>query len=136
MTDYVTLRNDGDTKKKVNNITKENYKQLQLIASRREQKKTKKTLSSRSFALTIIIIIIIILSENQRPITCLNNMYKWFTSCPLAPMDQHLDRYGLMEGQQRGAKSGCFNTMDNLLIDSGSNAGLPERQTEFKHGMD
>ena len=51
-------------------------------------------------------------------------------------MDQHLDRYGLMEGQQRGAKSGCFNTMDNLLIDSGSNAGLPERQTEFKHGMD
>ena len=48
MTDYVTLRNDGDTKKKVNNITKENYKQLQLIASRHEQKKTKKTLSSRS----------------------------------------------------------------------------------------
>ena len=53
MTDYVTLRNDGDTKKKVNNITKENYKQLQLIASRREQKKkTKKTLRYRSFALT------------------------------------------------------------------------------------
>ena len=57
------------------------------------------------------------LSENQRPITCLNNMYKWFTSCLLAPMDQHLEHYGLMEGQQRGAKSGCFGTMDNLLID-------------------
>ena len=42
LTDYVTLRNDGDTKKKVNNITKENYKQLQLIASRREQKKQRK----------------------------------------------------------------------------------------------
>ena len=55
MTDYVTLRNDGDTKKKVNNITKENYKQLQLIASRREQKKTKKTLRSRSFALTAML---------------------------------------------------------------------------------
>ena len=41
MTDYVTLRNDGDTKKKVKNITKENYKQLQLIVSRREQKKNK-----------------------------------------------------------------------------------------------
>ena len=41
LTDYVTLRNDGDTKKKVNNITKENYKQLQPIASRREQKKNK-----------------------------------------------------------------------------------------------
>ena len=57
------------------------------------------------------------LSENQRPITCLNNMYKWFTSCLLAPMDQHLELYGLMESQQRGAKSGCFGTMDNLLID-------------------
>ena len=32
-------------------------------------------------------------------------------------MDQHLEHYGLMEGQQRGAKSGCFSTMDNLLID-------------------
>ena len=57
------------------------------------------------------------LSENQRPITCLNNMYKWFTSCLLAPVDQHLEHYGLMEGQQRGAKSGSFGTMDNLLID-------------------
>ena len=57
------------------------------------------------------------LSENQRPITCLNNMYKWFASCVLAPMDQHLDHHGLMEGQQRAAKSGCFGMMDNLLID-------------------
>ena len=44
-------------------------------------------------------------------------MYEWFTSCLLAPMDQHLEHYGLMEGQQRRAKSGCFGTMDNLLID-------------------
>ena len=57
------------------------------------------------------------LIENQRPITRLNNMYKWFTSCLLAPVDQHLEHYGLIEGQQRGAKSGCFGTMDNLLID-------------------
>ena len=55
--------------------------------------------------------------KNQRPITCLNNLYTWFTSCLLAPMDQHLEHHGLMEGQQRGAKSGCFGTMDNLLID-------------------
>ena len=55
------------------------------------------------------------LCENQRPITCLNNMYKWFTSCLLAPMDQHLVDYDLMEGQQRGAKSGCFGTKDNLI---------------------
>ena len=31
--------------------------------------------------------------ENQCPITCLNNMYKWFTSCMLKPMNQHLDKY-------------------------------------------
>ena len=32
-------------------------------------------------------------------------------------MDQHLRGYGLMEEQQRGAKSGCSGTVDNLLID-------------------
>ena len=56
------------------------------------------------------------LSENQRPTTCLNNMVKWFTSCLHAPMDQHLDYYDLMKGQQRGAKSKCFGTTDNLLV--------------------
>ena len=56
-------------------------------------------------------------SSNQRPITCLNTMYKWFTSCLLGPMDCHLNEYGLMEGEQRGAKSGCSGTVDNLLID-------------------
>ena len=57
------------------------------------------------------------LSKNQRPVTCLNNMYKWFTSCLLAPMNQHLEHYGLMVGKKRGPKSECFGTMDNLLID-------------------
>ena len=57
-------------------------------------------------------------SENQRPITCLNTGYKWFTSCLLGPMDRHLGEYDLMERQQRGAKAGCNGTiMDNLLID-------------------
>ena len=56
-------------------------------------------------------------SENHRPITCLNTIYYWFTSCLLQPMDQHLRSYGLMEEQQRGAKSGCSGTVDNLLID-------------------
>ena len=56
-------------------------------------------------------------NENQRPITCLNNMYKWFTSCMLKQMNQHLDKYALTEGEQRGAKVGCSGTIDNLLID-------------------
>ena len=29
-------------------------------------------------------------SDNQRPITCLNNLYKWYTSCLLAQANQHL----------------------------------------------
>ena len=56
-------------------------------------------------------------SENQRPITCLNSIYKWLTSCLFKPVDQHLDKYGLMQGEQRGAREGCSGTMDNLLID-------------------
>lgn len=45
-------------------------------------------------------------SENQRPITCLNNSYKWFTSCLQGPMDSLLDKHELTEGEQRGAKEG------------------------------
>ena len=56
-------------------------------------------------------------SANQRPITCLNTLYKWFTSCVLGPMDGHLQEHNLMEIQQRGAKLRCSGTMDNLLID-------------------
>ena len=32
-------------------------------------------------------------------------------------MNQHLDKYALIEGKQRGAKVGCSGTIDNLLID-------------------
>ena len=72
-------------------------------------------------------------SDNQRPITCLNTLYKWFTpvfwftclntlykwftSSLLVPIDNHLDKFNLMEREQRGAKKGCSGTMDNLLID-------------------
>ena len=55
--------------------------------------------------------------DNQRPITCLNTLYKWFTSCLLIPTDHHLDAHGLMEGAQRGAPAGCSGTVDNLLIE-------------------
>ena len=48
---------------------------------------------------------------------CLNTLYKWFTSCVLGPVNEHLDRYKLMEDQQGGAKAGCSGTTDNLLID-------------------
>ena len=41
-------------------------------------------------------------SENQRPITCLNDIYKWFTSCLQTPMDDHLIEFDLMENGQKG----------------------------------
>ena len=56
-------------------------------------------------------------SENQRPITCLNTVYKRFTSCILIAIEKHLELKQLMEGQQRGATKNCSGTVDNLLID-------------------
>ncbi|PFX32844.1 Retrovirus-related Pol polyprotein from type-1 retrotransposable element R2 [Stylophora pistillata] len=56
-------------------------------------------------------------SDNQRPITCLNTLYKWFTSCLLVTTNQHLEENDLMEGAQRGARAGFSGTIDNLLID-------------------
>ena len=56
-------------------------------------------------------------NDNQRPITCLNTIYKWFTSCMLRPMDEPLNRHELMEKQQRGATERCRGTTDNLHID-------------------
>ena len=56
-------------------------------------------------------------SKNQRPITCLNSIYKWLTSCLIKPVVQHLDKYGLMQEEQRGVRQGCSGTMDNLFID-------------------
>ena len=54
-------------------------------------------------------------SENQRPITCLNNLYKWFTSCVQGPIDDHLGE--LIQNEQSGSKAGSSGTTDNLLID-------------------
>ena len=55
--------------------------------------------------------------ENQRPITCLNNMYIWFISCLQDHIDSHLTENELMENDQRGAKAKCSGTSDNLMID-------------------
>ena len=56
-------------------------------------------------------------SENQRPIRCLNNIYKCFTLCLQTPMDNHLSGFHLVESGQRGARLGCSGTSDNLMID-------------------
>ena len=56
-------------------------------------------------------------SNNQRSTTCLNTIYKWYTSCLFVSTDKHLNHYELMEGVQRGLHAGCSETVDNLLID-------------------
>ena len=56
-------------------------------------------------------------SENQRPIICLNNSYKWFTSCLQILLDIHRNTHDLMEGEQRGAKAEFSGIAYNLIID-------------------
>ena len=48
-------------------------------------------------------------SDNQRPLTSLNTLYKWFTSCLLGPINEHLETYGLMDGAQRGTAQDVAN---------------------------
>ena len=55
--------------------------------------------------------------DNQRPITCLNTLYKWYTSCLLVDANHHLLSHVLTQGDQRGAKQDCSGAVNNLLID-------------------
>ena len=48
-------------------------------------------------------------SVNQRSVTCLNNLYEWQTPCLLAQANQHIETYGLIQREQRGAR-GNSNT--------------------------
>lgn len=54
---------------------------------------------------------------NIRPITCLNTVYKMFTSIVLSYLSEYLDQHNLMTIEQRGAKKGVWGTYENLLID-------------------
>ena len=53
----------------------------------------------------------------KSPIICLNNLYKWYTSCLLAQANQHIETYGLIQREQRDARGNCSGTVDNLIID-------------------
>ena len=57
-------------------------------------------------------------AENERPITCTNTQYKWYTSVILTKLSNHLEKYHLMQIDQRGAKQKCNGTAENLLLDS------------------
>ena len=74
-------------------------------------------------------------SQNHRPITCLNNLYKWYTLGLPKPTDEHLNKYGLMQGDQGDATKGCAGTVDNLLIDRDGLPRQPAWKEQCKHGM-
>ena len=48
--------------------------------------------------------------DSQSPITSLNTLYKWFTSCLFGPANEHLETHGLMDRAQRGTRPGCSVT--------------------------
>jgi hypothetical protein len=54
---------------------------------------------------------------NIRPITCLNTVYKMFTSIVLQYLSDYVEKHKLMTDEQRGAKRGVWGTYENLLID-------------------
>ena len=56
-------------------------------------------------------------AANPRPITCLNTMYKWLTSILVIFHNKHLQKYQLLQLDQRGARQGVSGTVNNLLID-------------------
>ena len=56
-------------------------------------------------------------ADNTRPITCTNNIYKWFSSVLLDVFNQHITQYNIMQRSQRGAKNKCSGTFQNILID-------------------
>lgn len=56
-------------------------------------------------------------SDNQRPITCLNTLYKLFTACLLGPVSTHLNENDFMQGVREGLRRGVAERRKNLLID-------------------
>ena len=55
--------------------------------------------------------------SNQRPITCLNTLYKWITSVLRNFHNEHIKKYELLQIDQRGVKQKSSGTMCNLLVD-------------------
>ncbi len=55
--------------------------------------------------------------DNTRPITCTNNLYKWYTSVLQFILNNHKKKNSIMQIDQRGAKEKCSGTLENLLID-------------------
>lgn len=56
-------------------------------------------------------------NANYRPITCLNTIYKLYTSILLINLEDYLDETKIMTESQRGAKKNVQGCVENILID-------------------
>ena len=57
-------------------------------------------------------------AANQRPITLLNTCYKWLTSVLKEKMESHLEKFDMLQCDQRGGRKGTWGVVDNLMIDA------------------
>lgn len=71
-------------------------------------------------------------SDNQISISCLNNVYKWFSLCLLGHIHLFLEEHGFMEGSQWGTREGCSGTIENR---QNCDTGLPPKKAQLKHGV-
>lgn len=56
-------------------------------------------------------------NANYRPITCLNTIYKLYTSIILSNLEEYLEETKIMTESQRGAKRNVQGCVENILID-------------------
>ena len=58
------------------------------------------------------------MAKNFRPITCLNVLYKLWTSCITALMIHHCEVNNILHSAQKGCARGQFGYTDHLLLNS------------------
>ena len=57
-------------------------------------------------------------AANQRPITLLNTCNKWLTGILKDKMESHLEKFNMLQCDQRGGRKGTWCVVDNLMIDA------------------
>ena len=57
-------------------------------------------------------------AANQRPITLLNTCYKWLTGILKDKMESHMEKFNMLQCDQRGGRKGTWGVVDNLMTDA------------------
>ena len=53
----------------------------------------------------------------MRPITCVNCIYKVYSSILMYWLNLHINTNSLLQSEQRGSRPGIWGTYENLLVD-------------------